>query len=227
MPLSSGRIVQRAVTCTIALAYLLLPIQAQQATQSDTKIAEQVVKSANGAITRLSGTDASSSIQYVRLVLNGSLHIASSAVAETRSDATPPIFIAQCSLRPGGRSIFEMFAAFGGPVDLKFYPPWTPKDSHDLFPPATRKMVMTMEFLGYVHIKPFRRQWEIPVETPSLYRYNSPGSRSSNLEEPSWFLRYLASLPTLRLTLDDRAAEFETTSLLAAIRDESLCTASR
>jgi hypothetical protein len=183
-------------------------------------------KSANGAITRLSGTDSSSSIQYVRLILNGSLHVASGAVAEARPDATPPILIAQCSLRPGGKYFFEMFTTFGGPADLRFYPPWTSKDSHDLFAPATRKVVMTMEFLGYVHIKPFRRQWEIPVESPSLYRYNSPSSRSSNLEEPSWFLRYLASLPTLRLTLDDRAAEFETASLLAAIRNEPLCAAS-
>jgi hypothetical protein len=37
------------------------------------------------------------------------------------------------------------------------------------------------------------------------------------------FIRYLMSLPTLRLTLDNRASEFLTTPLLADIRNEPLC----
>jgi hypothetical protein len=82
-----------------------------------------------------------------------------------------------------------------------------------------------MDFLGYTHIKPFRRQWEIPVEAPSLYHYNPPGIGSSNLEEISYFLRYLMSLPTLRLTLDNRSSEFLTTPFLADIRNEPLCRA--
>jgi hypothetical protein len=82
-----------------------------------------------------------------------------------------------------------------------------------------------MDFLGYTHVKPMRRQWKIPLETPSLYRYNSPGLRSSNLEEASYFLRYLLSLPTLEITLDDHTAEFQTTPLLSAIRNEPLCRA--
>ena len=94
---------------------------------------------------------------------------------------------------------------------------------------------MTMDFLGYTHVKPVRRQWEIPVQTPGQYRYNPPGSGSANLEEITFYLRYLIALPTLRLTLDShstdgrftysRSAEFLTTPLLDEIRKEPLCQA--
>jgi hypothetical protein len=82
-----------------------------------------------------------------------------------------------------------------------------------------------MDFLGYTHVKPVRRQWEIPVQTPDLYRYNPPGSGSANLEEITYYLRYLLALPTLRLTLDNRSVEFLTTPLLVEIRKEPLCRA--
>ena len=67
---------------------------------------------------------------------------------------------------------------------------------------------MTMEFLGYTHVRPVRRQWEIPVQTPGQYRYNPPGGGSANLEEITFYLRYLIALPTLRLALDNRSAGF-------------------
>jgi hypothetical protein len=118
-----------------------------------------------------------------------------------------------------------MFTTFGGPADLAFYPPWKPADANDHFPPRTEKVTITMDFLGYTHVKPFRRQWEIPTEETSVYRYNSPSAGSTNLEEVSWFLRYLMSLPTLRLTLNNVSAEFVTTPFLADIRQEPLCRA--
>ncbi len=58
-----------------------------------------------------------------------------------------------------------------------------------------------MDFLGYKPVKPVRRQWEIPVQTPGQYRYNPPGGGSSNMEDITYYLRYLLALPTLRLTL--------------------------
>jgi len=82
-----------------------------------------------------------------------------------------------------------------------------------------------MDFLGYKAVKPVRRQWEIPVQTSGQYRYNPPGGGSANMEEISYYLRYLLALPTLRLTLDNRSAEFMTTPLLDAIRKEPLCRA--
>jgi hypothetical protein len=174
-------------------------------------------------VDRISGLEASSKIRYVRLILPGSLHTPSAADAATLSPG--PTLIAQCTLKPNGKSAFELFANFGGATDLAFYPPWAPTSTQDLFPPRTDKAVLTMEFLGYTHVKPVRRQWEIPVQTPRQYRYNSPGGDSANLEEITYYLRYLVALPTLRLTLDSRSAEFLTTPLLDEIRREPLCRA--
>lgn len=185
----------------------------------------QPVKTALAAgIDRLAGREATSRIQYVRLILLGSLRTAPSATVPP-PPSTAPMLIAQCTLKPNGKSNFELFANFGGATDLAFYPPWTPTSQDDLFPPRTEKATLNMEFLGYTHVKPVRRQWEVPVQTPGQYRYNPPGAGSSNLEEITYYLRYLVSLPTLRLTLDNRSADFLTTPLLSEIRKEPLCRA--
>lgn len=185
-------------------------------------------------IQRVAGIDSSSGIQYLRLILVGSLPSASSTSAPTAGGSapqadSPPLFIAQCSLRPGGKHLFEVFTSFGDRVDLAFYPPWKPASADDLFPPRTDKRTISMEFLGYTKVKPFRRQWEIPIQTPGLFHYNPPGAGSPNLEEFSYFLRYLLALPTLRLTLEAphsaRVAQFSTPPLLAAIRAEPVCQA--
>jgi hypothetical protein len=173
-------------------------------------------------IDRLAGEEATSHIQYVRLVLTGSLRTPS---PDSPAPSPAPTLIAQCTLRPNGRSYFELFANFGGVTDLAFYPPWTPTSKEDLFPPRTDKVTLTMDFLGYTHVKPVRRQWEIPVQAPGQYRYNPPGGGSANLEEIAYYLRYLLALPTLRLTLDYRSADFLTTPLLNEIRKEPLCRA--
>lgn len=179
-------------------------------------------------VDRISGLEATSNIRYVRLVLSGTGRASSSG--DSSAPSPGPTLIAQCTIKPNGWSSFELFANFGGASDLAFYAPWTPASKHDLFPPRTEKVNITMEFLGYTHVKPVRRQWEIPVQTPGQYRYNPPGSGSGNLEEITFYLRYLIALPTLRLTLDsrsteNRSAEFITTPLLDEIRKESLCRA--
>jgi hypothetical protein len=157
-----------------------------------------------------SSTSASSSLD---------LHAATDVPAPT----PPPTLIAQCTLRPNGKSYFELFANFGGAADLSFYPPWTQTSQQDLFPPRTEKVALTTDFIGYTHVKPIRRQLEIPVQTPGQYRYNPPGSGSSNLEEITYYLRYLLALPTLRLTLNNTSVDFQTAPLLNEIRKEPLC----
>jgi hypothetical protein len=82
-----------------------------------------------------------------------------------------------------------------------------------------------MDFIGYTHVKPVHRQWEIPIQPPGQYRYNPPGPGSSNLEEITYYLRYLLALPTLRLTLNNNSVEFMTVPLLNEIRKEPLCRA--
>jgi hypothetical protein len=175
---------------------------------------------ASGVIS-ISGLELTSNIHYVRLILSGSLHTPSTA--DSPAPSPGPTLIAQCTLKPNGKSSFELFANFGGATDLAFYPPWTPTSQQDLFPPRTDKVNMTMEFLGYMHVKPVRRQWEIPVQTPGQYRYNPPGGGSANLEEITYYLRFMVALPTLRLTLNNRSADFLTTPLLDEVRKEPLC----
>jgi hypothetical protein len=196
-----------------------LPVQ-QPVEQSDAKRPDKTTLPTG--IDRLAGDEATSNIHYVRLVLAGSLH---TSPADFPAPSPGPTLIAQCTLKPNSKSSFELFANFGGATDLAFYPPWTPASKQDLFPPRTDKVNMTMEFLGYMHVKPVRRQWEIPVQTPGQYRYNPPGGGSANLEEITYYLQYLIALPTLRLTLDNRSADFLTTPLLDEIRKEPLCRA--
>jgi hypothetical protein len=144
-------------------------------------------------IVRIAGADTTSHIQYVRLILRGTLRTPSPADASAALSS--PMLIAQCTTRPNGKSFFELFANFGAVSDLAFYPPWTPTSKQDLFPPRTDKVTFTMEFLGYTHVKPVRRQWEIPVQTPDQYRYNPPGGGSGNLEEIAYYLRTSSLFP--------------------------------
>jgi hypothetical protein len=213
--------IRTALTLAVVLAGARVESQ-----QPESPLAPQPEKTrlASG-VERLAGTEPSSKIQYARLFLNGSLHGAAKGVAEPPAPSSPPMLIAQCTLTPGGRYGFELFANFGGATDLAFYPPWVPATPQDIFPPRTQKVTITMDFLGYTHVKPLHRQWEVPVQTPGQYRFNPPGRESPNLEEIAYDLRYLLALPTLRLTLDGRSAEFLTTPLLDEIRKEPLCRA--
>jgi hypothetical protein len=219
--------------------------------------AQQTILSSE--LSRLSGTEASSHIEYVRLFLRGSLlsHPTVSAngkasslnvsaqpgIAGASDGATAvvlpssdfaaasvptkePMLIAQCTRGASGKLAFELLANFGGVDDLAYYPPWTPADSHDLFPPQLQKPNMTMEFLGYTHVKPVKRQWEALLQPVGQYRYNPPSGGSANMEDSTYYLRYLLALPTLHLTLMEKTAEFRTTPLLDQIRREPLCKAS-
>jgi hypothetical protein len=215
MPLSFRRgALALALLCTYS------PPQAQQPDQPQPPEKTTLPS----GIDRLAGIEPTLHIEYVRLILNGSLHSAKPGSPDPPAPTPPPLLIAQCTLRPGGKYMFEMFTSFGGATDLAFYPPWKPTPEHPSHLPIVRATI-TMDFLGYTHVKPLRRQWEIPIYTPGQYRFNPPGFGSANLEEIAYDLRYLLALPTLRLTLDNRAAEFLTTPLLDAIRKEPLCQA--
>jgi hypothetical protein len=207
----------------LALLWASSSLAAQEPTSQEPGSNHQKKTTLPSGIDRLAGEETTSHIQYVRLVLSGSLRTPPSG--ETSAPSPAPTLIAQCSLRPNRKSYFELFANFGGATDLAFYPPWTPASKEDLFPPNTDKVTLTMDFLGYTRVKPVRRQWEIPVQTPGQYRYNPPGGGSANLEEITYYLRYLLALPTLRLTLSNRSADFLTTPLLDEIRKEPLCRA--
>jgi hypothetical protein len=203
-------------------------------------------------LNRLSGIDPSSRIEYVRLFLDGILLPSGvsvapatvqsdsklSSAASLAADSSPsgsaapslstvkPTLVAQCTRKPSGKLAFELLANFGGVSDLAYYPPWTRVNSDDLFPPRLEKPAITMEFLGYTHVKPVKRQWEALLQPVGQYRYNPPSAGSSNMEDSTFYLRFLIALPTLRLTLANQTAEFKTTALLDQIRKEPLCKAS-
>ena len=85
---------------------------------------------------------------------------------------------------------------------------------------------MTMEFLGYTHVKPVKRAWEFLQAPEGELRYAAPGMRSPNMEPISFYLQDLKALPTLRLTAPARGTlEFETTKWLQAVKAEPLCAA--
>jgi hypothetical protein len=203
----------------------------------------------SAGLSRLSGTDESSHVEYVRLILEGTLLTPPSvsldanaplliAPVQTGAPDTPsgpaaasassssPMLIAQCTRGTSGRLAFELLANFGGVADLAYYPPWRPASSSDLFPPQLQKTMMTMEFLGYTRVKPVKRQWEALLQPMGQYRYNPPSGGSSNMEDSTYYLRFLLALPTLRLTLADKVAEFRAMPLLDQIRKEPLCKAS-
>jgi hypothetical protein len=191
-------------------------------------------------ITRIAGRESTSGIEYVRLILNGkSLKSDSGGASRAAilgsptegSNIVPPAQLtpqltAQCTKAASGKLGFEMFVNFGGVSDTSFYPPWKPASSTELFPPLLVKSTVTMEFLGYTHVKPVKRQFEAVLQPAGQYRYNTPSGGSSNMEDITYYLRFLLALPTLRVTLPPHSAEFFTTQLLNQIRSEPLCKAS-
>ncbi len=148
------------------------------------------------AIIRLDGIDQSSGIHYLRLYLDGTLLTPTGpqAAAVAPPPSSPPALIAQCTSSASGKLAFELLANFGGITDTTYYPPWRPSKD-DLYPPRLKKPNMTMEFLGYTHVKPVKRQWEALSFRQGQYRYNTPSGTSNNMEDITYYLRYLLALP--------------------------------
>jgi hypothetical protein len=217
---------------TLAFTSICASAYAQQSDQ---------IRPADLKITRVAGTDTSSQIEYVRLVLEGTViestqkKVSAGPLLETaessviRKAPLPlqfPQLTAQCTKTASGKLAFELFANFGGVADSSFYPPWRPVSSRDLFPPRLDKYKFTMEFLGYTRVKPVKREFEAVLQPAGQFRYNTPSGGSSNMEDSTYYLRFLLALPTLRLTLGPRSAEFLTPPLLEQIRREPLCKSS-
>jgi hypothetical protein len=174
---------------------------------------------------KLSGVEPTSKIEYTRIFLDGTLVPPNSpSNASPLTAASPPVLIAECTQPPSGKPRFELHAHFGDVQDTAYYPPWHPTPD-DVYPPETVKVTVTMDFFGYTKVKPAKRQWEYLTAPSGELRYNPPSSRSRNLEEITFYLQYLKALPTLRLTLQDKAAQFDVNPLFDAIRKEPLCRA--
>jgi hypothetical protein len=174
-------------------------------------------------LARASGVEPASGITYVRFFLLDDP--ASPATDSAGFDLTRPTLTAQCTQDPKGKLRFELFVNFGSISDTAFHPPWHPSSPTD-FPPRTEKVTVTMEFLGYTHFKPARRQFEKVLAPYGQLRYNNPGAGSSNMEDLSYYLQVLRALPTLRLTAGVQTTSFLTAPLLRELHAEPLCRAS-
>ena len=184
------------------------------------------IQSLAPGLRKLSGTETTSKITYVRIFLDGTMVSPNSPVdAAPLSTVSPPVLIAECTQAPAGKLRFELHAHFGDVQDTAYYPRWHPTPE-DVFPPETVKVTVTMDFFGYTKVKPAKRQWEYVTAPAGELLYNPPSGRSRNLEEINFYLQYLRALPTLRLTLADKAAQFNISPLFEAIRKEPLCRAS-
>jgi hypothetical protein len=176
-------------------------------------------------LTRLAGEDSPSKITYVRFVLAGRLLDEHGAVVASAPDVAPPTLTAQCTRSPSGKLAFELLANFGGIEDTAYYPPWDHARDGGLFPPQLEKVTITMEFLGYTHVKPVKRQWEVLLQPTGQLRYLRPSVGSANMEDSTYYLRYLVALPTLRLHYASKVTEFQTAPLLDQVRKEAVCKA--
>ena len=142
----------------------------------------------------------------------------------TGAASPAPRLTAQCTKDTGGKMRFGWTTDWGGEEPVGFVAPWK-ATKEDLYPPTLPKAMVTMEFLGYTKVKPVKRQWEALPEPRVEWRYAAPGAASSNLEEVSYYMQYLRSLPTLRLTRDGATVEFDTAKWQVALHLEPLCRA--
>lgn len=214
-------------TCTRALLPLALIATLHAQTPADIATPQLQILAPN--LARISGIEPTQTISYVRFFLLATPDApAQPAPANTSAafDLTRPTLTAQCTQDKKGKQHFELFVNFGNVTDTTYYPPWRPTSPDDHFPPRTDKVSITMEFLGYTHFKPVKRQFEKVLSPYGQLRYNNPAVGSSNLEDLSYYLQVLRALPTLRLTLGTQSASFLTTPLLAQLHAEPLCHAS-
>ncbi len=174
---------------------------------------------------RLMGRDAESGIEYVLLSVEGKL-------VGSPAPSPAPRLTAQCTKRPDGKMHFELLADAGGVAAISYIPPWHPTRDLSVQPPM-QKAIVTMDFLGYMKVKPVKREWRYLREIPGELRYATPGLHSGNMEEIMFYLQYLKALPTLRLTMPANGAgtpvvvvEFDTAKWQQRVKAEPLCWAS-
>jgi hypothetical protein len=200
---------------SIRSAWLFTALMTMVAGAQNARAPQPVPGSPN--LLRLEGTDASSGIHYVRLLL--------SLTAASGDTNAPPRFTAECT-ENGERHDLSFFVSFGGVADTAFTPPFhpTPQLPHE---PPVPTVMLTMTFEGYMKWKPMTRAWA-QLPTGEL-RYRNPRLHSPNLESPRALLAYLNSLPGLRIRYEKPSPGtppeqfFETRPLLDEMAKTPLC----
>ncbi|HZL52824.1 MAG TPA: hypothetical protein VFC37_17975 [Terracidiphilus sp.] len=167
---------------------------------------------------RIEATDLESGIHYVRLML-------SLRTNEDAAQTTQPRFTVECQDIKGKQEML-WFVSFGGVEDPGFVPPFRATQAN-LYPPHYPGVDLKMTFEGYIKSKPFTRSWSL---LPSgQLRYRNGGADSPNMESARWFLRFLSSLPGLRIVhakpLKGHPGEifFPTQPLLDELKKAPIC----
>ena len=182
----------------------------------------QTPEPAGPNLLRLEGTDPASGIHYLKLILV--LPPEGAAAADADPGALPR-FTMECREKSGKRSL-HWLVRFTGSPDFAFQPPFLSTPEHP-YPPANPNVQLRMRFEGYKKSQEFKRQWE-QLPTGELI-YRNSGLDSANMEDPSYFLTWLTSLPNLRIgyikPVSNQPAElvFPTQPLLALLRKIDLC----
>jgi hypothetical protein len=169
----------------------------------------------------LTGHDAGTATDFVVFSLAAETHRPQAAV-EDAANTAPPYVTFQCRQTAGKRHI-DLFVSFGAIENRVYHAPEKP-DPVTGFPVEHPTVALKMTFVGYTTSKPFKGAWAALPNSELQYR--APGSYSSNMQGVRYFLPWLASLPTLRITDahdPTRSADFQTAALLEQLRSNPLC----
>ena len=203
------------IKCRIATLALLSLVSYGRSIAQETPAAKPVTIAPD--LIRLEGVDAVSRIHYVRLLL--------SLPAPQGSTKPPPRFTMECTEKKGKRSL-AWLVSFGGIADVGFTRPFQPTPQ-ERFPPTNPSANLKLTFEGYTKWKPYTRSWEV-LPSGEL-KYRNPGIDSPNLDGPRFFLKYLGSLPGLRIGYAKPAPEsppelfFRTQPLLDELNKTPVC----
>jgi hypothetical protein len=170
----------------------------------------------------LTGHDADTATDFVVFSLAAETHRPQASVEDAPASTAPPYVTFQCRQTAGKRRI-DLFVSFGAIENRVYHAPEKP-DPVTGFPVQHPSVALKMTFVGYMTSKPFKGAWAALPNGELQYR--APGSYSSNMQEVRYFLPWLASLPTLRITDahdPTKSADFQTAALLEQLRGNPLC----
>jgi len=182
------------------------------------QLAAQKPEAAGENLLRLEGTDPVSGIHYLRLIL-----LLKSA--ENATPETAPRFTMECWERHSKRS-FHWTVRFDGSPSFDFTPP-VESTANNLYPTPNPSVTLKMRFEGYMTSHDFKREWEALPR--GEYRYRNSGLSSANLDDPHYFLTWLASLPNLRIGFAKHALNqntelvFPLKPLIDLVKKSDLC----
>ena len=172
-------------------------------------------KQLDAKLALIEGRDAASGTEYATFLL------ADTQSVQGAAQETSPTLRIECVSDRGKRKM-DMYVDFGLSERVPFHPPFR-KDANSPFPPSNPTVELVMSFRGYKPMKPLRRSWE--ALPGGEYRYRTPGRASHNMEDIDFFLAYMLAAPAVRVELarGGSAAEFDTSSLVPAVQQATLC----